>query len=107
MVLKSITLMAAAMAFSGVAMAADCFDSPTNWFYPQVYNDAWNVRNTACGQAKLDAWNGHVHGTAADAGQLCYDAMENIINQCVYAMNKPGGTYKFDGKVYTISMTPS
>ncbi|TPX10066.1 uncharacterized protein E0L32_001263 [Thyridium curvatum] len=96
-----------AFALAGVSQAADCYNTPSNWFYGSVYDDAWSVRNAVC-NGNGDKWAGHVHGTSnTPGGSSCWDAMENIINQCIYGENKPGGQWTANGQNYYISMTAS
>ncbi|KAI0006723.1 hypothetical protein F4779DRAFT_620285 [Xylariaceae sp. FL0662B] len=106
-------------AMAGQGLAANCFNSPRWNYYQKVYDDTWGVRASLCGgsadcqdhsngaitcQTKVGAgvdvaYAGFFASSKDNAMKYCWDAFNNIANQCVYS-DKPGGFYHYGGSSY-------
>ncbi|KAI2604174.1 uncharacterized protein GGS25DRAFT_525452 [Hypoxylon fragiforme] len=113
-----ITLLSLAASVPLGANAADCFGSNFK-FYGNLYNDAWGARgnlcknggsgvscnpsNTYCSVTNGNVIASWVGSNKNDMLEKCSDALNNIINQCVYS-NKPGGDFVYNYNTWTIAV---
>jgi len=95
--------------------AATCSD--TQCVSPASWDDAWNARETFCGDSQPWSTDGcfafsdgqnivtlQISEPGQGTEQICWDAYEDIIDQCIEDSGVSGGTYSYNGVVYTLSM---
>ncbi|KZO95065.1 hypothetical protein CALVIDRAFT_188560 [Calocera viscosa TUFC12733] len=95
--------------------AADCFD--TTCVSPASWDDTWNGRQSFCGNSqpwKTDTCFEYSDGSeevtfkisnpGANTEQNCWDAYQDIIDQCCGNSGLSGGVYNYNGVQYTLTM---